>query len=460
MNLLKGRALGLFLMVMIMLSLGGCGKAANPVEIVELNVFRMYNYNYCEAIGIYIKWKNTSSDKVIDALTLSVCSDLEEQPFECQIFEPDGIMPGLYNNDHLFFINDYEVPLKDAKVLSIVISEVCFTDGSRWEGSAQEQSVLAEVDGHKGEGEFPARLNTVSFYGNGRDLSSYQSIWFEVDWTNISKTNSIIDVVYKIIAKSGDGKVICCEDGEDAIYFSRYFSSGDWVSTSSDRSDFRYLDVPTISLLRENNAILYELSIWKVIDSKGIVWENPDPDNGIEVAINGRKGFAFGNDFSNESIQELIDRIAEEAGKQGLDLGMPDVFIQKQAYCLLRYADVDIRVELTWKNEVSPYVVRFAFYSLPSDMEPEAWIQDLKEKMVQFKLCICAAVLADLPYSEVIQKVEDYCKHDKEHIEFDDRSYTSFDGIFLYNDKDGNTALFGMFAAGRGLQNSSLALGL
>lgn len=458
MNLMKGRTFWLLLVGMLLLLLGGCGKAANPVEIIQLNVFHIYNDE--DTVGIYIKWRNISDDKIIDALTLSVCSDLDEEPFECQIFEPDGIMPGLYNNEHIFAINEYEAPLKDIKVLSIVISEVCFTDGSRWEANAQEQPVLAEVDGQKGEGEFPARLNSVFFYGEGRDSQTYESVKFQVDWTNISQTNSIIDVVYKIVVKSGDGNVICDEDGEDAIYVSDYFNPYVQVSSLSDYSEIKYLNGPTVSLLRENDAVLYELSICKVVNSQGIVWENHDPDSGIKVAVNGKKGFAFSNSCSNESIQELIERIAEEGGKQGLDLGLPDVFVQEQEYCVLRYADVDVRVELARDNEVSPYKVRFAVYSQPSDMDPEVWIQDLKEKMNPFRLCICAAVLTDLPYTEVIQKVGEYNQNNMESIEFNDTSYAFFEKSFLYNNEYGDTALYGMVAVGRGFYNDCQALGL
>ncbi|MCM1119017.1 MAG: hypothetical protein NC543_06620 [bacterium] len=455
--MLKGRTLGWLLLIMILLLVTGCGRETKPpIEVIELNAFRVYDSG--EKIGIYFNWKNVSEDKVIDALTLSVCSDQEEQPFECQCFEPDGIVSGACNKDQLFFIDENEVSLKDAKVLSIVVSEVCFTDGSAWEGSAQGLHAQVEVDGHKGEGEFPVRVNTLHFYEDGGVENLYPSIKLQVDWSNSLKTDNVIYVLYKLIAKSGDGEVICLEDGQDAIYLPKYFHSYEQVFGVFDYCDIRYLDGPTVSLLHENNVLSFEMSVCKVVSSKGVVWDNPDPSSGIEVVVNGRKGFAFDNNCSNESVQELIERIEEEAGKQGVDLGIPQVFIKEWAYCLLRYADVDVRVELSWDNQVSPYQVRFAFYAQPSDMEPEVWLQDLRERMEPLRLCICAAVLTDLPYTEVLQKVADYNQNDRESVEFDGTTYASYEGIYLYDNEAGDTGLFAIFAVGRGFSDASQAL--
>lgn len=105
MKTVKRNGIGLLLAVMALLMLGGCGQTASPVEIVELNVFSVHGDG--EKIGFFIKWKNVSRDKVVDTVILSVRSDLDNQPFECQIFEPDGIRPGLWNNDHLFFMYTY-----------------------------------------------------------------------------------------------------------------------------------------------------------------------------------------------------------------------------------------------------------------------------------------------------------------------------------------------------------------
>ncbi len=442
MKTVKRNGIGLLLAVMALLMLGGCGQTAPPVEIVELNVFSVHGDG--EKIGFFIKWKNVSRDKVVDTVILSVRSDLDNQPFECQIFEPDGIRPGLWNNDHLFFMYTYEMPQQDAKALSIAVSEVCFTDGSRWEAGEREQPILVEVDGHKGEGEFPARLHSACFYEDIENSPSYRSLKLQVDWTNTSETNSIIDVMYKITGKS--------IDGNDTIYFSSHFSLDDWVSASSDYNKNDILDWPTSSVLLERDSSIYELSIWRVVDSKGIVWENPDSDSAIKVVMRGKKGFAFDSASSNASVQELIGRIAEETEKQGLDLGVPEVSVKEQDYCLLRYADVDVRVELSKDNEVYPHSVRLACYLPPSDMEPEPYLQELEKKMESLRICMCAAVLTDLPYTEVIEKVDQY-NHDHDdikRIEFSDTWYNFGDGIFLYDDEEGETGVCGMFTAGKG----------
>ena len=355
-----------------------------------------------------------------------------------------GIRPGLWNNAPLFFLYTYEIPQQDAKALSITVSEVCFTDGSKWESSGREQPILVEVDGHKGEGEFPARLNSACLYEDKENSPSHQSVKLQVDWTNTSETNSIIDVMYKLTGKS--------IEGNDTVYFSSHFYPDEWVPTSSDYNKNDILNWSALSMLQESDSLIYELSIWRVVDSKGIVWENPDSDGAIKVVMRGKKGFAFDGDSSNASVQELIGRIAEEAGRQGLDLGLPEVSVKEQDYCLLRYADVDVRVELSKNNEVYPHNVRLACYLPPSDMEPELYLQELEEKMESLRICMCAAVLTDLPYTEIIEKVDQY-NHDHDdikRIEFSDTWYNFLDSIFLYNDEEGEAGICGMFTVGKG----------
>lgn len=433
------RRLVLILAALLLCCLGGCGEVKTPVDIIEMNAF--HKENDTGDIVVYINWKNISRDKVIDALTLSVyCDSDPENIFECQVLEPDGVMPDLGNNRYFYTLGQNELPTQEITALYVSISEVFFTDGSTWENGEQDDFMLVEVDGHKGEGEFPAKLNAVHFYSNNDNPALSQVVYFQIDWTNISVTNSIVDVVYKISAKSSDGG--------DAVYFFRYYEPSEWVSISSDNGDKIYTDFKNAPALCENDAEIYEFCIYKVIDSHGIVWENSDSSGQIEISLDGKKGYAFDNDFSNASVRKLIDRIAEEAEKQGVDLDEPDVAVKDRGYCLLRYKDIDIRVELYNDNEVDPYNVRFICYMEPTGEELDILLQELREKMEPLRLCICAAALTELPYADVLQSVDDYNNNDKSSIEFSDASYKSFESVFLYKEM-GEEALCCVFAAGR-----------
>lgn len=250
-----------------------------------------------------------------------------------------------------------------------------------------------------------------------------------MDWINISDEASILAVDYQITAKTVDGTIFSTEDGENEIYISEYY--GDtlkWISPGSHNENVTHsvYNFELQQAIRENDIAIYEITISRVVDSQGIVWENSNKENQIKTVLFGKKGYAFQNDISNESVQELINRIKGRAGEYELDLEKPEVFISEQSYCVLRYEDVDIRIELSDINEVLPDKVIFVYYSKQENENMEEYVQSCLDQICKLRLCICPAVLYDRPYEELMETLKEYNEDHERYLSCEDPD----DGVF------------------------------
>lgn len=441
----KNKILGLALPAVLLFLISSCGIKKPPAEILAFHAF--YTGYDSGNIGFYIDWQNASDKKTVDFLILSISFHSEDvPPLRYRILEPEGIAPGEHNRTNNYEIRQEELPSMDTSSLEVSIFQIGYTDGSVWENGKNPSIVSAEIDGRKGRGAFPVKINEAVFYTSS-ETSPF--INFQVDWTNISETDNIIDVVYKITAKSSYGTVIPGKDGADAIYTANDFSGSEW---SAPGSDYYFLEKSIMKLeFSRDNAAIYEISVCKAVDSKGTVWENSDENDRIAVIFCGKKGYRFGNYAPDSSIQALIRRIAEEAEKYELDLGEPEIFVREQKYCILRYTGVDIRAELSETNEVLPDKVGFIYYSKGIHKPTEANLQAYLDKMRSLRLCVCAAALTDLPYEEVKQKVAAYNHNDENHIDFEDPAYETFEEASRILDKYGIQNPCGVFAVGKDL---------
>ncbi len=441
----KHKILRLALPIMIMLLTSGCAIKKSPAEILAFSAFYM-DYHSGD-IGFYIDWRNFSNEKTVDFLILSVSFASEDtQPLRYRILEPEGIAPGEHNRTNRYEIKQYELPSMEITSLEVSILQIGYTDGSVWKNGDNPSVVSAEIDGKKGCGAFPVQINEAVFYASS-ETSPF--IDFQADWTNLSETESIIDVVYKITAKSSYGTAIPAKDGAEAIYAADDFSASKQPAPGSDyHSDKK--SIMRLLFSREDAAI-YEISVCKAVDSNGTVWENSDESDRIAVIFCGKKGYRFGDNVSNPSIQALVHRIAEESQKYDLDLEEPEIFVREHNYCILRYAGVDIRAELSETNEVLPDKVGFIYYSKGLHKQTEANLLAYLDKMRSLRLCICAAALTELPYEEVIQKVEEYNKNSESQIDFEDPAYATYETGNSVLDKYGVQNPCGVFAVGKDL---------
>lgn len=404
--------------------ISGCGKIKEPVELLSFHAFHPNDNG--EDLVLYVDWRNQSEQKKIDGVILElVCNEDYDQTFKCYLLEPEMVLPDEHNQKTILILRQEELP--DLKIHSLTASilQVNFTDGSIWESHKRSDSLLAEVDGNKGEGPFPVRLNESLFFEGYENPGMANPIYFQVDWTNTSKEESILAVDYKITARTSDGSIISDEEGKGSTSVSEFYEDvSDQIQSGRDNDIVTHyiFNYEFVKACREKGAAMYEVTISRVVDSKGIVWENPDQDDKIISVLCGKKGYAFRKEISNKSVAELTGRIAERAGQYGLSLGDPQVFIKEQNYCVLRYENVDIRVELSDTDEVLPDKVAFLFYSTYSQGDMESYVRFCLDQISALRLCICPAVLTDRPYEEFMEMLNGYNENHDTYLDCTDLS--------------------------------------
>lgn len=370
--------------------LSGCGETKAPVEILT---FRAFHLEHDEReIGIYVDWQNKSEQKSIDGIILElVCDEDYEQAFQYYLLESVAVLPEAHNQKNIIIMPSQELTDLEVHSLEISILQVNYTDGSIWESDRQLPSLIVEVDEDKGDGVFPARLNEAVFFESYAGASETKPVYFQVDWINISDEASILAVDYQITAKTVDGTIFPTEDGENEIYISEYY--GDtlkWISPGSHNENVTHsvYNFELQQAIRENDNAIYEITISRVVDSQGIVWENSNKENQIETVLCGKKGYAFQNDISNESV--------------------------------------DIRIELSDINEVLPDKVIFVYYSKQENENMEEYVQSCLDQICKLRLCICPAVLYDRPYEELMETLKEYNEDHDRYLSCEDPE----DGVF------------------------------
>lgn len=424
----------------------------SPLEIIDLQVFHIDEYD--ERIAFYTECRNTSHIKTVDSLVLSViCNSDEQTAFQYRIFEPEGVLPETNHTFLIDFCKD-DLPVKDIATVEVYVSQVNFTDGSTWENSIIRKFTMAQVDENVETAIFPVRINEALFYEESATPSSYQPIHFQIDWSNISEEESIISVTYKVTARTIDGTVILSENGDDAVYVSEFFEKPDeWVPPFADNKEVvqEIAVQDSLKVFRDKGAVIYEVSVCRAVTSKGIILQNTDENDRIVVVMCGKKGYACDEDSSNPSIQSLIERLDDEFQKYKMNMGTPEIFVKNHQYCVLRYPDTDIRVELSEMDEILPDKVGFVYYSKLQYDDPKGYIQSVHDKLKLLRLCICASVLTEMPYEEVVQKVSEYNSNDKEYIDFEDLSYDTFEEVLNILDENNDIINCAVFACGKDL---------
>lgn len=369
--------------------------------------------------------------------------------------------PQEHNNKTLISLEEKDLPdLQPDAELEIRIQQVNFADGPSWEDDVELSTpdCSAAIDGEKRIGIYPAVLNQALFYEASQCPSAYDPLNFQVDWTNISETSSIIGLIYRITARRADGSIVNNGDGESCTFVSCYYEDpSQWIPPSSDNKVFNEKIPASVALaFRENHASVFEISIYKVIDSYGIIWEAPAKPTTIEAVLTGKKGYFFSSQVSNKSVQALLDQIEAESLKYDLQLGDVCVSIKDKDYCLLRYEDVDIRVELSDQNEVLPNKIAIVYYSVRQYDNFEVYVQSILNKMDVLRRCICSVSLTDVSSEDIAEALQNYKINTGgetyfQPILFGTKSYNSFEMVLNVLDENSNVILCDVFAVGEDL---------
>ena len=439
------------LMLGVLLCISGCGNGKDPVELFALRAFfPEYGKN---DIALYIDLQNQGEQKIVDGVCLEMICNEDGPSFQCWIMEPEGILPAMHNQRTIITLEQGELPEIDIQSLTATLRQVNFTDGSTWRNEEKMFSLTAEVDGEKGAGTFPVRLNEAIFIEGSAEPGVFEPIRFQTDWTNLSEDGSILSVVYQVKAKRPDGTAVFAE-GEEELYIAEYYADDlEWIAPGMNNNVVNHTiyDYDFVETCREKGAAIYEIAITRVVDSTGIVWENPDPEEKIVSVSCGKKGYAFQKTCLNKSVIELIGRVRDRAIQYGIDMEEPQVFVNELGYCILRYDNTDIRVELSNVGEVLSEKVVFVFYSTPQYNDMQNYVQSVLDQVSALRLCICPAVLCQEPYEELTERLERYNEDFGTYLACDDSVGGVFGQVISILDANGDEIHCTVVGVGKGL---------
>ena len=457
----KSKTIALAILLMSLFLLSSCGKEKNPVI---LHAFRMFHTDMNSGdTALYIDWENNSQNSTIDSILISVSlnSDSEQVVF-LQLQEPEGVEPQAHNSRKVIVLNQDVWECQEFETLDILFHQVNYTDGTTWKNENPQIEMSTEMDGQRGDGSFPVKLNQALFYEKSQNpVPGLDPLPFQIDWTNLSETDSIMGVVYQITAKTADGNIIPDNKGNEVTYVSRFSSDSEqWIQPFADNIIFNesISALTAAQAFRKGDATIFEVSICRVIDSNGIIWEISKDENVIESVLLGKKGYSFCDEFQNTSVQDLIDRIQNEALSCGLNLEQPAVSIKNGCYCLLRYNDFDIRAELSEHNEVLTEKVVFIYYN---EMQYDEWIESVLTQNIDVHVtilldCISRSVLTDVPSSELWQKLDHYLNTGGAdaafgQIEVDGHDYDVYHDVFQIFNEYSDSLIAEVFGVGENL---------
>ncbi len=439
------------LMLGIMICLSGCGRGKDPVELLSFRAaFPAYDRG---DIALYIDLRNQDKQRSVDGVCLEMVCNENGPVFQCWLMEPEGILPAMHNRRTMIMLEQGELPEMEIHSLTASLRQVNFTDGSTWTKEEKTFPLTAEINGEKGTGVFPVRLNETVFFEDSAEPGMLDPIRFQIDWTNLSEESSILSVVYQIKARTAAGSVILV--GEEAeLYISEcYADQLEWIAPGMNNKVVTHsvFDYEFMKTWREKGAAIYEIAVTRVVDSTGTVWENPYPGEKIESILCGKKGYAFQEVCSNESVLELTDYIAERAKQYGINMGEPQVFVNERNYCILRYDNTDIRVELSDAGEVLQEKVACVYYSRPQYDDMENYVQSVLDQVNVLRLCLCPAVLRQEPYEGLLERLERYNEDSATYLACDDQKEGVFGQVISILDADGNEIHCTVVGMGKGL---------
>lgn len=413
---------------------GGCGADA-PAAMLS---FRCFHTGLdSREIGFYIDWTNNAKDKTVDSLVLSMYdSSAPEQSFLVRLLEPEGVAPQGHNERKISVLPRGDLPAIEFDTVCASLRQVNFSDGSSWE--AKRGAVLtAEVDGQTGSGEFPVELKQAVVYEERAEPYRVDPIRFQADWTNRLEADSIAGVRYQITARTAEGTVVPNAEGDEVTYISRFYDDASQWAAPRAKNVVVDEEIPAYlaaSAFRQGNAVRFEISVCRAIDSSGAVWENSAQTPPIEAVFLGKRGYSFLSQPPGASVAALVDRIARESAACGIELGEPAVFMEEGSFCLLRYEDVDVRAELSEDNQVLPDGAAFVFYSIKRFDQFEAYVQSVQDQMALLRRCVCAAVLTDLPAPALERALDayalgNYLAAPHGQLDIDGSSYNTFERL-------------------------------
>ena len=426
--------LGLLLTALLF---SGCSRKAGPVKINDLS---FYNPEFGEdnlKMKMYLSWTNTEKDMTADSLELVLKGKFGggsegEESIRYRISLKDGLLPG----ESLSSVYDVEGLLSGRKY-TVSVSRVSFTDGTVWSAKKPVRVGSAAVDGRKGKG-MPASLEECNYYEQRegavfRDLNAL--------WINKGK-KPLRGVVYELLAYDAEGNRVKNWEGyEKTVYMPAYDEE---LTQPGSIQSLYHLRLDRLSSYIDESAYL-EVRIVKAIAEDGTVY-TASKGGSLKAYFGSKKAYNFGNETSG-AVKRLGNKVRSALKKYDIKESKPQIYIREGDFALLRFDDIDLRVELTEKGKVSPYTVSIVKYYTRGEFIDQI-VEGVSVREMNVAKAVLPCVLKKIKKNEILEKVDEFYHNDKAYIDFGDRSYDTFDDFSTIFSEDGGRLICEVLGVG------------
>ncbi len=420
---------------------GGCFSRL-PADLIKANLF---NLNYDEArdsIYLYIDWLNRTSNYTADQIEIVIEGQFDETYTDgnqmiLRFLCTETVGPGMHGKiteplQHLLVSEEYK----------IYIHQVRYTDGSYWDNENCEGSQKRLVNGTKGKGSFPVSLLEVNYYAQNSRTNADRD--FNTLWKN-DGTEMLRGVVYRVRACDENMQVIIGKDGRPhEAYIESFYSH---MTFPGLNNPIYHYSMPVIKYRWIMHTPALEVSVVQAITEDGTVYETDDPVC-ICAGFLGKKGYAFLSEMDHGDIRDMIGSLEKEFSNYDLNYRDPRVMINHKHYCILRYDDLDIRLDLDENDKVKHTIVSYVLYLPQYSGDDEEWerINAIEDSL---PYAVYSAVLTEIPHDELIEKIDEFPGSRQFHYDFSDREYRTFEERTIIMSPSGEQIIASIHGVGK-----------
>lgn len=330
-----------------------------PVRIDNLKMFTIGMDEERSKAYLSISWTNTSFAKSIDYLEVTITgesNDGQDNSATIRVSDGEAVTSRSSNYEKVFGL-----PINSARGnYKVHLKKVAYSDGGVWAPDEKSENYQITLNQEKQNIELPVYIGrAVALY----DPYSFQTE-FELLWETANENINIVTAVIEAKCLNGIGAVVSDIEGDTSQY--HIITNADYESDTLYPIDLWGKSTGNIHLGENTGKIrTIQLKLIKVIDQDGNVYvSNDEPE--VALDISGKVGYLFNDSTDNKSLNSLIERMESNFALEELPYTKPLIHIGDD-YALLRYSDVDIRVELDEKHEVKDGEISLAKYDVDID---------------------------------------------------------------------------------------------
>ena len=330
-----------------------------PVRIDNLKIFTIGMDEERSKAYLSISWTNTSFTKSIDYLEVTITgepNDGQNNSAIIRVSDYKAVTSRSSNYEKIFGL-----PINSAKGnYNVHLKKVAYSDGGVWAPDEKSENFQITTNQETQKTELPIYIESAAAL---YDPTLFQSE-FELLMETTNAYMDIVAIVLEAKCLNDKGAVISDNEGDTIQYY--VLTDADYEPDTLYPIDIWEKRTGTVYLGENPGKIrTIQLKLIKVIDQDGNVYVS-DKEPEVALDISGKVGYLFNNSTDNKSLNTFIERMENNFALEELPYTKPLIHIGYD-YALLRYSDVDIRVELDEKHEVRDGEISLAKYDVDID---------------------------------------------------------------------------------------------